>query len=53
LKAEIIGILLFLSTVLLFKDITLAKTFAPFGTNEIILTFSLVFTFAVGLEVLK
>ena len=53
MKAEVIGILMFLSTLFLSRKTEVATTFSTIGSNEIFLVFSLVFTFAVGMEVIK
>ena len=53
MKAEIIGIMMFISTLFLSRKTEIITTFAKIGSNELFLVFSLVFTFSVGMEVIK
>jgi len=53
MKTEIIGILMFISTLFLSHKTEMVTTFSKIGSNELFLVFSLVFTFAVGMEVMK
>ncbi len=53
MKTEIIGILMFISTMFLSYKTEIVTNFSKIGSNELLLVFSLVFTFAVGMEVIK
>ena len=53
MKNEIIAVLVFLASLFLMGSGAAAAPVSGIGTNEIYLVFTLVFTFAVGLEVVK
>ena len=53
MKAEIISLVVLASIIAMLSNGTMATNFANMGTNEVYLAFSLVFTFVVGMEVIK
>ena len=53
MRSELVSLMVFLASLILIGDGGPAAAVAGPGTNEIYLAFALVFTFAVGLEVVK
>ena len=53
MKNEVIAVIVFLASLVLMGNGVAAAPVSGIGTSEIYLVFALVFTFAVGLEVVK